>query len=320
MHCREAEDLYGAYVLGALGKREREKVASHLDKCASCSLELRADTHVVSGLAQAIPQVEAPRTLKTSLMARIEAESSPGLGETIANAIRNLGNTLIRPSWTMAGAYAGATAAIAIAVVSMVWLNDVAGDTQVLQQQADARAQDEALAMANVENRLDEMANKVETVANVGTRIDAVIAEQSALASRVQTVATYGSDMMDMVKDTRYLTYMAATPDTAVNMISSDEATGQAHGMMLIAPSRTWGLLAVLELPPLPEGKVYQAWLIDGGTIIDAGIFLVDETGYGQVVVQFPDNPDLYDNVGITIEPEGGSPFPTSDTVLLGDF
>jgi len=327
MDCREVEESYGAYLLGALEKRDREKVEAHIARCASCSVELREDAHAVTYLANAVPQVVAPARVKAGLMARIDAAPDKGLLESPAASLRRLGAALVRPSWTMAGAYAGATAAAVIAIVSIVWLNDLAGDTQVLQRQAEIRAQQSDVAMANVEQRLDEvestqseMAQKVETVANVGTRLDAVIAEQTALASQVQTVSTSGTEIMGMLKEARYLTYMAAAPDTAVNMIGPEEPAGQTRGMMLIAPSRTWGLLAVLELPPLPEGKVYQAWLIDGNEIVNAGVFVVDETGYGQTIVHFVGSPDRFENIGITVEPKGGSPFPTSETVLLGDF
>jgi hypothetical protein len=165
------------------------------------------------------------------------------------------------------------------------------------------------------------MDNKVEETARLGTRLDALIAEQSALATQVQTVAARGSDLMDMVKETRYLAYMAAEPGTNVNMLWSEQRTVQARGMMMISPDRTWGILAVLDLPPLPQGQVYQVWLIKGNTAFDVGTFVVNPfTSQGQVRIQFPVPPDELDAIGITIEPAGGSPVPTSDSVLVGEF
>ena len=129
----------------------------------------------------------------------------------------------------MAGAYAGAVAVVLVAV-GVVWLNgrvnDVASDNRALAQRVDAVVEEEQVAMADVKERLNEVAanqdamdTTVEQTARLGTRLDALIAEQSALATQVRTVAASGSDLMDMVKDTRNLAYMAAEPGTSVNAL-----------------------------------------------------------------------------------------------------
>jgi len=237
---------------------------------------------------------------------------------------------MTRPSLGMAGTYAGA-AAVVLAVVGVVLLNgrvnDVASDNQALAQKVDA-AQEEQVVMSDMKEQLEEVAasqdamdTKVEETARLGTRLDALIAEQSALATEVQTVAARGSDLMGMVKDTRYLAYMAAEPGTSVNALWWEQRTVQARGMMMVSSDRTWVILAVLDLPPLPQGRVYQVWLIKGNTAFDAGTFVLNPfTSQGQVRIQFPVPPDELEAIGITIEPIGGSPGPTSDSVLVGEF
>jgi anti-sigma-K factor RskA len=71
------------------------------------------------------------------------------------------------------------------------------------------------------------------------------------------------------------------------------------------------------DMAPAPEGKVFELWLQDDqGAMIPAGLMPPGEDN--QVVLK--GDAAAATAVGITVEPEGGSPEPTSDPIALFDF
>ena len=57
MDCREAEELFVPYVLGAIDERERRLMDSHLESCGACSVALRSDGQTVASFAFELPQL-----------------------------------------------------------------------------------------------------------------------------------------------------------------------------------------------------------------------------------------------------------------------
>ncbi len=89
-------------------------------------------------------------------------------------------------------------------------------------------------------------------------------------------------------------------------------------GSLLVDKQRN--LLAVFawHLPATPGGKVYQVWLVDPQGKRLSGGFITPETGYpfATTVIQSPGPLAGFTSLGITIEPQGGSPGPTGPKVL----
>jgi anti-sigma-K factor RskA len=72
------------------------------------------------------------------------------------------------------------------------------------------------------------------------------------------------------------------------------------------------------DLPPAPEGKVYQLWFVTPEAKISAGLISPDKNGHGFTVVQFPPSVTQLAAAAITLEPEGGSEQPTMPIYALG--
>jgi anti-sigma-K factor RskA len=72
--------------------------------------------------------------------------------------------------------------------------------------------------------------------------------------------------------------------------------------------------LTVTGLPPVPSGKTYQLWYIGSQGARSAG-FLEATDGRGSAVLE--GQIDGAGQVGVTVEPAGGSPAPTTDPVLV---
>ena len=108
-----------------------------------------------------------------------------------------------------------------------------------------------------------------------------------------------------------------ALPQTRAMAITGTQVQPNAYGQMIANPDGNSGVLIVADLAPLPPGKVYQFWLIKGNTPVSAGLFSVDAQGRGLLPVRSSEPVGSFDAIGVSIEPEGGSPQPTGDIVML---
>jgi anti-sigma-K factor RskA len=70
--------------------------------------------------------------------------------------------------------------------------------------------------------------------------------------------------------------------------------------------------LTLHALPPLPHGKVYQAWTLAKGAKTVAPSTTFTPSAGGDAVVALPENGDETAAVAVSVEPEGGSKAPTS--------
>jgi anti-sigma-K factor RskA len=72
-------------------------------------------------------------------------------------------------------------------------------------------------------------------------------------------------------------------------------------------------VVVMRDMPAAPDGKTYEAWVIEGGVPLRAGVF---EGGKQEIVLLERPLPDGA-IVAVTLEPEGGLDTPTGD-VLVG--
>jgi anti-sigma-K factor RskA len=70
------------------------------------------------------------------------------------------------------------------------------------------------------------------------------------------------------------------------------------------------------DMAPAPSGKVFELWLQVDGEMVPAGLMPPGEDT--QMVLE--GDATTATAVGITVEPEGGSPEPTSDPIAVFDF
>lgn len=103
-------------------------------------------------------------------------------------------------------------------------------------------------------------------------------------------------------------------------VLPAAEETSTAHATVLWQPDAPIAVLQAEGFPPLTEDKVYQLWLLKDGDRTSAGLFTVDETGKGALVFETPLPIDQWDVIGVTPEPAGGSPGPTSPPVVRLQF
>ena len=76
MNCRELEELYEAYALGALDAEETARVESHLKECLACRTRVEDYLKIVALLpyaTQAVSPLKAPQNLKARILMTIDA-------------------------------------------------------------------------------------------------------------------------------------------------------------------------------------------------------------------------------------------------------
>jgi anti-sigma-K factor RskA len=88
----------------------------------------------------------------------------------------------------------------------------------------------------------------------------------------------------------------------------------QASGRAYVDPTSRNVVLVVEHLQPPAEGQTYQAWIITDDGPQSAGLVNVSRSGWGMSWLSEPYPEDGV--IGVSVEPEGGSAWPT-EVVLL---
>jgi len=111
----------------------------------------------------------------------------------------------------------------------------------------------------------------------------------------------------------RYAAVVAQTVGAKVVPLAATGAVGGVRGSLVI-PSNGAAPYLILDLPPAPAGKTWEAWVIRGDTPVRAGI--TDERGLTTLTLSAAVASG--DTVAVTPEPAGGVDAPTGSPVLAG--
>ena len=104
---------------------------------------------------------------------------------------------------------------------------------------------------------------------------------------------------------------ISTTPPVETLALSTTEMAPDAHGEVKYMPQEGLIMLDVRDLPPLPEGYVYEVWLIGEGDPVPAGVFAHSTAQHAIVADR-----SQFTTIAITMEPGPmGTEAPTSDDV-----
>jgi anti-sigma-K factor RskA len=110
------------------------------------------------------------------------------------------------------------------------------------------------------------------------------------------------------------------SPPVITVSVQGTDVQPRAHGQLIADPNEQSAVLIISGLPKLEANKTYQVWLGNGGTMVSAGLLSIDANGQGVVVVTSEESIGSFNQLGISVEPEGGSPQPTGDIVVFSDI
>jgi anti-sigma-K factor RskA len=115
-----------------------------------------------------------------------------------------------------------------------------------------------------------------------------------------------------------------APPSAAELVLTASDAKstsldfdGGAKATVTHSDSVGEAVIVTEKMPPPPKGMVYQLWLDQPGTgMVSAGVMPIE----ADQTVMLEGDAATAKAAGITIEPAGGSPHPTTDPIALFDF
>jgi anti-sigma-K factor RskA len=84
---------------------------------------------------------------------------------------------------------------------------------------------------------------------------------------------------------------------------------------IVMSPRRGEAVVLVDGMAPAPADHAYELWLIHDDVRVPAGVFDVDQRGRATRMVT--GDMATVTAIGVTVEPEGGSPQPTSEPVMV---
>jgi len=131
---------------------------------------------------------------------------------------------------------------------------------------------------------------------------------------RVRDIAF--NDAMQQVKQSDEVLAILGAPETIVR-VSQEGAAQPPQGKVFLNPKRGVLLLAS-NLPPAPEGKIYEMWVIPAaGKPVPAGLFQTESNGTAVHLQAGPVDLEATGAVAVTLEAAGGAPQPTSQPLIV---
>ena len=108
-------------------------------------------------------------------------------------------------------------------------------------------------------------------------------------------------------------------PDVVHVSLTPPKSGKQPNATAIVSPSQHRMTLMASALPPLPEGKAYELWVIPmQGAPINAGVFKPDEHGNAMMMGHAMPPGVQCKAFALTVEDEAGSDKPTSPVVIAG--
>ncbi len=105
---------------------------------------------------------------------------------------------------------------------------------------------------------------------------------------------------------------LLAAPD-ARTLVVEDEQVGEVR--LVVSAERGQAMLIASDMEPAPHEHIYEAWVIRDEEVATAGLFDADPDG--RVTTLIEGDFTTASAIGVTIEPDGGSPEPTTDPVMV---
>ena len=307
-------ELLPAYALGALEADEMMAMAEYLQRHHALLARVERLDEATAQLANMAPPAPMSSHVKATLLSQIRAEAIPARTIHLLNAAERLTQNLpaipkdtpLLPARQQDPAYAlarptpmrapqpvlppqlpsrrfdfGWLAAVAMTVAALfiVWI-DFGAQRQLVQLRT-------------------EVANRTVKITELNRQLQVL---QDQMLQNQQQMAFF------------------ATPSEIVPLGGTADAP-DAGGVFYQHDTRA--LVVLHGLPPLASDQTYQLWLIPpAGAPVPAGELSVQSVDINRQQVALPEADSAYQTyqqIGITIEPAGGSSAPTGALVLLGE-
>jgi anti-sigma-K factor RskA len=306
--------LSGAYALDALSEDEQAEFEAHLAECEACREEV-AEMQATLGDVGAAFEQAPPTGLKDRVLAQIDQTPQdvplqPRTSSSEAETSLEL-DTDARPELTAEAsseASKGSTSE-----PSEDGPSDLSAYRTEREPGAPDASRDDDVAEPRSGGPVDELAARrsappwwngmlATAAAIVAVLVVGVSLLVANLNQRIDELETATSDMAEML----------AAPDA--RSLAAEGPDG-SFARVVLSASRGEAMFLADGMDPAPHEHTYELWVIDDEGAHSAGLFDVDETG--RVTQLMSGDMERAAAIGVTVEPEGGSPQPTTDPIML---
>lgn len=352
-----AVDHLAVMSLGGLTEAEEQEIELLIANDPELALEFQAFGEVVDELPYFPEPMEVSKKVEDMLFRRVEANAqarfkiSPSTTQIFKARIpKKIEEPVSTSNWLESlikrPIFATSLAAAALVFSGVIWLQGVrissinSANEQVEAQLNESVAAQQSLTnqVASLEQELDESNGFVEAYKSqlTDTLVDNAMLQETAAAAELtrDEIATQVATLVDsnsVLSDRNVaLEDKVAYQDEIISLFGSDSArtieiggTEQNPGAaatLVFDPETDLAILVVNDLPQLEGDEVYQVLLIRGSEHDTAETFTVNTGGENILIVESPQPMSIFDTVGVSIEPTGGSIQRTGDIVLLGEL
>lgn len=321
----QMEALLAVYALGGLTEEEAAEVEAYLAADLQAELALQEMMQTTTMLAHLAPPVRPSVAMERNLFARIEADAAHKTASAAARRdTRSPVTSQMAVSlpfwqhwqqrlrgWLATPLLSGVS--LAVAVLILIW-------ALLLNQQLANLNQQNASLSREVQLLQTEKTAVSRQLVQVQQQLATLVAERDSLAAELIGSQTMNISLQAELDNTQAILALLSGQNVHRVSLSGTEAQPQAEAQLLMRPDSHVALLFVSGLQPLAAGQVYQVLLIRDDGHDTAETFAVSVRGQGALVVHAKTPFETFTAVGVSIEPEGGSPQRTGEIILLGSI
>ena len=295
------DELASLYALGAIDAADATALREELAATPGLEADVRALVQTTVGLAQSVPLVDPPASLRGRVLTSITGKNfGPAVVPFEASRA-----AAAPPASVVSPARTGPAPTGPAAQPATVVRVDRSGPSPWIGWLAAAAALIVAVGTGMYALQLRNRVEEAEARAFAAGR---EVVEMRRVLDRSQ-------------EETRVVRMQAAVliaPDMARIDLAGQQSAPKASARAFWSRSRGM-VFAATSLPQPPAGKVYQLWVVANGVNpISAGLLAPDAQGQINTHFVTPQDIPVPVALAVTLEPEGGVPQPTGEKYLIG--
>ena len=138
---------------------------------------------------------------------------------------------------------------------------------------------------------------------------------------RAQGIEARGKAGEGLAAEAKKVLGLLTSPEAQRIEVVATGTKAQPHGKAIYNPNQGALIFVAGNMAPLPSRKVYELWLLPqaGSPPIAVGVFKPDAHGNATLMMPPMRAGVAAKNFAVTVEPEGGSPAPTSPIMMAGE-
>lgn len=301
------EELFPFYAMGAITDEEKTEVEAYIQANPTAEARLIAAMAAADNLAFLAEPMSPSAPVKESVLAyarrRPNLSGAPTILPPAPTWWQRLRQGLALP------VFAGL--ATVTAILLFIWVLSLRSLVGNLESQV--------ATLAPLETAVTELQSQVAALQPLETTVTELQDQLNALQPLETTITDLQIQIETLQRELAQRDdILAALPEGNGLFVAGTDVQPRASGELLVWDEGRTAVFIATALEALPPEQTYQLWLIGESGPVSEGVFTINDNGIGLLEVTAETAVFNYTNIGVSIEPEGGSPQPTGDIVMLG--